>query len=464
MHERLPKKEANLKIKQELQEILRNQRGIALMLIMTAIIVLMAIYGEFTFESKIGRMKATNVLDKAQAKLLAESGLQLAMTRLRLYQEAYNKIQGNENAKNLVQPQLLNQLWEVPFIYPIPVSQNATVALKDTIGKFTEESLLDGEMKVSIQNLSNKMNLNLLRVSMLQNIQNQGNNQDNSSSDYNEESIKNNVSIDQTLYFLLKTLVDEKREKNKAFDDRYGGLNYQELISNLKFYISDSQSLTQDPMAGEAEANFNRIPLTPKHGPLSSSSELYVIPKWNDELIELISNEFSVYPSSQIDFNKITANMLRILIPNITDDELRDFFVWRDDPEQPRFINNKEDFKKYIVGQARLMNETDFDNRMKQFEEKGFNFGANPTQFKIVSEGTYNRANYTLIAFVILPSTSSPASGQGSTNKCPEGQIGTPPECRPMTEEEKKAAAEGAEKTNSGGQLLEPRIIEIQIN
>lgn len=452
-----------MKIKNEIQKILNNQRGVALMLIMTAIIVLMAIYGEFTFESKIGRMKATNILDKSQAKLLAESGLQLAMTRLRLYQEAYNKIQGNENAKNLVQPQLLNQLWEVPFIYPIPVSQNATVALKDTIGKFTDESLLDGEMKVTIQNLSNKMNLNLLRVSMLQNIQNQGNNQQANSSDYNEETIKNNVSIDQTLYFLLKKLVDDKREKNKTFDDRYGGLNYQELITNLKFFISDEQSLTQDPMAGEAEASFHNIPLTPKFGPLSSASELYVIPKWTDELIELINNEFSVYPSSQIDFNKITANMLRILIPNITDDELRDFFVWRDDPEQPRFLNNKEDFKKYVVGQARLMNETDFDNRMKQFEEKGFTFGANPTQFKIVSEGTYNRANYTLVAYVVLPTTASTQQGT-NTSKCPEGQIGTPPECRPMTEAEKKSAKENAEKTNNSGQLLDPRIIEIQIN
>ena len=58
------------------------------MMIMTAIILLMAIYGEFTFESKISRIKATNVMDRSQAKLLAESGLQMAMTRLKLYKEA----------------------------------------------------------------------------------------------------------------------------------------------------------------------------------------------------------------------------------------------------------------------------------------------------------------------------------------------------------------------------------------
>jgi len=101
---------------------------------------------------------------------------------------------------------------------------------------------------------------------------------------------------------------------------------------------------------------------------------------------------------------------------------------------------------------------------MKQFEEKGFTFGANPTQFKIVSEGTYNRANYTLIALVVLPG-SSPA--QNNAQICPEGQTGTPPNCRPMTDEEKEKAKENTTTTtatNSPTQLLEPRILEIQIN
>lgn len=69
---------------QEISMILKNEGGVALMMIMTSIIILMAIYGEFTFDSKISRLKATNILDRSQAKLLAESGLQLGIARLRL--------------------------------------------------------------------------------------------------------------------------------------------------------------------------------------------------------------------------------------------------------------------------------------------------------------------------------------------------------------------------------------------
>lgn len=450
------------KIRQELKKILNNQRGIALMMIMTAIILLMAIYGEFTFESKIARLKATNILDKAQAKLLAESGLQLAMTRLRLYKDVYNKVQSNQNAKSMVQPQLMNQLWEIPFIYPIPVGKNASAAFKDTVEKFSKETFLEGEMKVSIQNISNRLNLNMLRIDMTKfnPDPNVDDGQDETSIiNMADNAILNNVSIDQSLVFLLKKLVDDKREKDEAFDDRYSNINYQEMITNLKYFISDYGGMTQDPLAPEAERNFMQIPLSPKFGPLSSASELYSIPGWNDELIELIQNEFSVYPTTMIDFNKITANMLKILIPSMTDDDIREFFLWRDDPDQPKYINSKADFKKYIVEQERLMNETDFDNRMRMFEQKGISFGSNPNLFKIVSEGSYNRSNYTLVAYVVLPK--SETTQTQNNNRPNQPSAGT-----------NENQENGGTGTNGGitgnqdqsTQLLEPRIIEIQVN
>lgn len=426
------------------------------MMIMTAIILLMAIYGEFTFESKISRIKATNILDKSQAKLLAESGLQLAITRLRLYKEAYNKVQTNPDAKSMVPTQLLNQLWEVPFIFPIPVTDKANRAFKDTVEKFSKETLLDGEMKVSIQNISNRLNLNMLRIDMTKYNPDQSTDdgQDESSTiDLSDTAIQTNVSVDQSLYYILKRLVDEKKDKDEGFANRYSNINYQEMITSLKFFMSDYQSMNQDPLAGEAESNFQKIPLTPKYGPLGSASELFVIPGWNDELIELIQNEFSVYPTTQIDFNKLTANMLKILIPTLNEDQVKEFFIWRDDPETPRMINSKEDFKKYIVDQEKIMNDTDFDSRMKLFEAKGISFGSNPNLFKVISEGSYNRSNFTLVAYVVLPKNETTAP------KCPNGQEGVPPNCKPKGEGTTPPAT-----SNQNTQLLEPRVIEIQIN
>lgn len=442
---------------------MNNERGVALMMIMTAIILLMAIYGEFTFESKISRIKATNVMDRSQAKLLAESGLSMAMTRLKLYKEAFNKLESNPSAKGQVPPQLLNQLWEVPFIFPIPVGEGANRSTKDSIAKFTEDSLLEGQMRVTVSNISNRMNLNLLRFDSVKKFSkaNQGTDSDgdgipdeneNNEPDPNDgiidtspTAIQNNVSIDQSLYFLMKRLVDEKKEKDPGFEDRNANINYQELVTNLKFYISDYQSMMTDPLAGEAESNFQRIPLTPKYGPLSSASELYSIPGWNDELIELIQNEFSVYPSAQIDLNKLTANMLRILVPTIDEEQIRSFFEYRDNPDQPKHFNTVDDFKKWVVDVERIVNENDFKERIEKFTKAGITFGSNPNLFKIISEGIFNRSTYTLVAYVYMPKQES------ATQTPTTPPAGTPP-------------ASTTPNTNPVTQLLEPRIIEIQIN
>ena len=419
------------------------------MMIMTSIILLMAIYGEFTFDSKISRIKATNIMDKSQAKLLAESGLQLALTRLKLYKEAFNKVQSNQNAKSLVTPQLINQLWEVPFVYPIPVGKEATVAFKDTVSKFENESFLQGEMRVTIENISSRMNLNLIRIRKIGSISGESAEDDTAATsvlNISDTGIMSNVSVDQSLYFLLKKLVEDKKSKDIGFEERYENLNYQELFSNLKFFISDFQSYN----APDAPARFNDLGMTPKFGPLSSGSELYSIPGWNDELIELIKNEFSVYPSTQIDLNKITANMLKILIPNITDDAISDFFLWRDDPESPKFINTKADFKRYVVDQERLMTDGAFEERMQLFEKRGITFGSNPNLFKIISEGNFNRSTYKLIAYVVLPKpdVKKPQAPQKNPDGTPIVNPTPPP----------------AQPTDQVTQLMDPRVVEIQIN
>jgi type II secretory pathway component PulK len=445
----------------EIQLIMRNQSGVALMLIITAMVFLMAIYGEFTFESKISRIKATNVMDRSQAKLLAESGLQLAMARLKLYKEAFNKLESNSAAKEQVPAQLLNQLWELPFIFPIPVGKDANIAFKDTVNKFQDETLLEGSMRVTVSNVSNRMNLNLLRFDTAKKAAQRPKNEDEDNSnieedpndgiiDTNPTAINDNVSIDQSLYFLLKRLVDEKKEKDQAFDDRNANLNYQELVTNLKYFMSDYGSLMTNPMAGEAESTYQKIPLSPKFGPLSSASELYAIPGWNDELIELIQGEFSVYPSAQIDLNKLTSNMLRILVPVIDEEQIRSFFEYRDNPEQPKFFNSIGDFQKWVVDVERIVSEAQFKERIDKFTKAGITFGSNPNLFKVISEGIYNRSTYTLVAYVYMPKIETPKVTPNST-----------PNSTPNTSNTKNPPNNNTEQAT---QLLEPRIIELQIN
>jgi len=427
------------------------------MIILLAIVILTALYAQFTFDSKISRIKATNILDKSQAKLLAESGLQLAMTRLRLYKEAFNKVETNQNIKSMVKPELLNQLWEVPFVYPIPLDKNTSQLVKQTVDKFQDESLLDGQMKVTIQNISSRINLNLLRIDVTKlKTDQEGNLEPPKSSSLFDTGNDDEVALDQSLYQLLKRLVDERKETDEAFADRYGNLNYQELFTNLKYYTSDFQTMNSDPFFGEAEGNFQRIPLTPKYGPLSSFSELYSIPGWNDELIELVKNEYSVYPNMMIDLNKITANMLKLLFPELQEPEIAEFFKYRDDPEDPKEMNSTADLKKYFVDQARIMMPETVDQRLEAFQKSGITFGSSPNLFKVISVGEYNRAIYTLVAYVVLP----PMEQNQQNNNANNNGGGNPGGGNPNN----NSSSNNNNNSAQAKQLLEPRIIEIQIN
>lgn len=451
----------NQQMIKDINKILKNQKGVALIMIMTAMIFLMAIYSEFTFESKISRIKTTNILDKSQAKLMAESGVQLAMTRLKLYVEAHNKVQGNEAAKKSVSPQLLNQLWEVPFMLPIPIPANAAAGFKSSVAEFEKESILEGEMRVSIQSISNRINLNQLRMSYIHFNPETDSDKISTPLDTSDAAIEDNVSVDQSLYYMLKTLVEKKKDSDEAFANKYSRINYQELISNLKYYISDQGILAQDPFSAQASAQFQQFDITPKYGPLTSSSEVYTIPGWDDELVDLIKNEFSFYPTNQIDLNKITANMLKLLFPNLMDDDISQFFIYKNDPIKPQYFETTEDLKRYFVDTARNISEEYFNQRVEMFTKEGIIFSPNPNLFRIVSEGVYNRSHYTLVAIV---SVANSPKAPPITPPTPEGGVNNDQVNDGVVPENNSNQANNPEKTDKNTMLTEPRIIEIQVN
>ncbi len=462
---------------------LKNESGVALIMVMTALLVLMALWGEFTFESKLSRIKTTNMLDKSQSRLLAESGIELAMTRLKIYKEAYNLWSKNESARSSVSIQMINQIWEIPFVYPIPQMPNIGAQVKAAIDEFQKESLLEGEMKISVQNISNKLNLNMIRLSSLKNqtggslagAQGGGDGGDSGGAEGGGSSEQDaNFSMEQQLVNHLVLRLREKGEEDENFRDRFGNIDPQQLVANLKFYISDKNprrenSTAIDMLMDNSEQLFQEAKVNPKYGPLSSFSEIYLIPGWDDAIVDLMKNEFDVFPVVMIDLNKITENMLRLLIPTINLDEVKEFFTWRDNPEEPQFFNTLEDFKRYIVEIGNILSETAFDDQFNKYKAQGIQFGAAPTLFRILSEGTMNRSKTTLVATVSMPvqanntqggqqggqTTGGQTAGAGATAGATAGQTGGQTAGQP-------GGQAGGE--NQSTQLLEPRIIELQVN
>lgn len=445
-----------------IKKILQSESGIALMMVMTAMILLMAIWGEFTFESKISRIKTVNILDKAQSKLLAESGVQMAMARLRLYKEAHNYLEGNQSAKDAVPKQLLNQLWEVPYIYPLPVGKDAARTFKDAVEKFQEESLLEGEMRVTIQNISNRLNLNVLRYDIMKN-QKLASGEETANFNIRLQNSNNPnaaATMPEAILAHLIKLINDKKEEDENFENKYSRIEPETLLAYIQHFTSD-KAIQRNDMNPDVERSFEELEITPKFGPLTSQSELYLMAGWPDDVIDLITQEFSIYPNNVIDLNKINKSMLRLLIPQIDDAQMADFFEYRDNPDMPRYFNTLEEFRKYITQVGRVMGEADFDQRFEVLQKLGIEFGASPQMFRIISEGIYNRSTYTLVATVYLPKQKSAQqqTGQGQTQRTQqEGE-------EQQQQQQQQTGQTGQEQTQQQNtQLLEPRIIEIQVN
>jgi type II secretory pathway component PulK len=434
---------------------LESERGVAILMVLSAVTLLTAILSDFIFETKLNKLKTYNSQDKFQARLNAESGLRFALARLKMYQEAFNMIQKNESTQGRIKQDDLNLIWNVPFIYPIPQSSDISIIQKSAIEEFEKNTVLQGELKLEIVNASQLLNVNILKISSL--VDKKKNQTSSESSEQDSGEVDKEFTLDAQLATMLKDGIEKKRETDEEFNNKYADKDANELIGAIKHFVSEQDSY-EDSYTQALNANYASRDFTIKHAPLSSISEIYMIEGWDDQIAELISNELTVHGSVLIDLNKITNKTLKILLPSLDEEQIKEFFKYRDDPKNPKSFNNIDDFKNYVVNTANFMSEGAFNDRIKKFEKAGLKFGAAGTLFKVISVGSFNRANYTLTAFVTLPAKPLPPPNNKKTINQQNSNIDNPEETEAAgstnTEEKKKQPIE----------LLVPRVVEVTAN
>jgi type II secretory pathway component PulK len=444
-----------------LKSLLRSNDGIALLMVLTSVTILTALLAEFSFETKVNKIKSYNLQDKLQAKLNAEAALQFSMARLRLYKESFNYVEANSDAKTFVDQKMLNQIWQVPFVFPIPVSSKMSVRAKAAIDKFAKSSLIQGELSVTVRNISNLINLNLLRAPLYS---------DADDKDNSEEKKEENQAFtaDFQIFDLLRQGIESKKEQDEFFEDKYASMDPNMLVSSMKYFISEKTTF-EDNNTPELVSDYDTIGMELKYTPFSSKSELHLLAKWDDELINLIKDQVTAHGSVMIDLNKINSNMLKVLIPDISEEQVKEFFEYRDDNENPHFFNTSEDFKKYITGTSGIMNEDDYDERFEKLEKNGLKFGPSPTLFEINATGKYNNTIYSLTAIVSIPAEPDPSKEDLENAGLNEEEVNKEEE----EKEEEETEEEKEKNENEEGKqeekapiikLMEPRIQEIYVN
>jgi hypothetical protein len=464
------------------KQTLKNEKGIALLMVMGVIAILTFLLADFTFETKLNKIKVYNQQEKIQARLNAEAGLNFALAKLRLYQEGRNKIEKDEGLKSAFPTADLEAIIIQPFIFPLPLSGKADIIQKTAINDFLKNTIFQGEVSVTFNKISGFLNPNSLRfrpktkpASNELGTENDmaGADQTKNENEVNPTNPKPppepaSVIIEKKLVETLQRLIKDKNESDEEFHQIYANADAQYLVKELQFYVND-KGFFQDASRSEIEAKFNQKNITPKFAPMSSIEELYLLPSWDDAIIDLIKDRMSVHEVSIIAINELTINDLKILFPSINNIQTEEFFKYRDGDTdkkiKPKKFRNAEDFKRVITGELNILSDVEYEERITSLKNAGLVIDTAGKLYKVSSRGSMNNSVYNLVAYIDLPIKPQPKAPP-----VPEGQTtkGSRPPLEPLEldqaeSDEVQVGKIQKEEKAKPTELQRPRVVEIRL-
>jgi type II secretory pathway component PulK len=451
-------------------DIVDNDRGVAILMVVGSIALLTYLLAEFTFETKLNKIKVQNGQDRVQARLNAESGLTLAMAKLRLYQKARNMIEGKKSLKERVDPDMLQSVVTMPFIYPITLPPRSDIIQRNAVAEFEKSSLVQGEISLSVAPVSRFLNPNNLRIPIASK---ESDDEDGFSATDDDLESEGSAPHEYLVGVFIQTLqkrIIEKKESQELGPDYLSDIDETQLVDSLKYFVN-SKGKFNSPLTPDSERQFDELGITPKHAPLSSITEMHLLPGWSDEIVDLIKDQISVHDVTIIPLNKITDKQLANIFPSITPEQSKEFFEWRDgtEEEEPHPFKSPQDFKELIVSRLAVLDEDDYSKRIKEFASAGLQLGIAGKLFKVVSRGTFKRASYTITAYInlpIKPLTPVPKKTEEQGDKNDDSKKTDNPDDDDEQDDQvtpKPDENDESKKEPPPMELLAPRVVEINI-
>ena len=446
-----------------------KEDGMALLMVISAVTLLTWLLADLTFETQLNKIRGMNYQEKIQAKLNAQSGLKFALGKLRIYKEARNLLEKNESLKSVVKPNTVEQLIIAPFVYPIPLSSKASVIQKDAVKEFEEDTFMEGGFRLGITKIKGFLNPNNMRIPPpKKNNNSSGSNQGNSQQGGDDETPPH-LYMEKKLIELVTNTIEAKKEADEVFDQLYGSLDPELLVKELKFFVNNPNSY-DDGSKPQVESLYLDAAVSPKHGPMTSISELYLLQGWPDAIVDLLKDKLTVHEVSVISLNDLTEDTLKVIFPNITPTQIEEYFRFKNgDPElgeEPQEFKTVDDFKNLVINQLGIIDNDGFDKRAKEFESAGLKFGVAGNLYKVESIGTFKKSEYKLVAYIEIPAFPTPE--KTNQNQGQSGNTGNSQNGQNQTGSQGQTGNSGNSQNGQNQntkpepiQFMEPRIVEI---
>ena len=311
-----------------------GQRGIALILAITSLMFMVYIASEVTKDSATEYIVNSQELTRLKAYYAARNSMQIALLRIKLFQQA-NKIQMPEEFKSQ-----LDLLWKFPFAWPLPIPPDLNAVDSDSMKKISAESLMDATYTHTIEDEGSKIDLNDL------------------------------ASPSKTLREVTKkqllNVFEQQVANNEEFRTNYQSYDFSELVGHIIDWMSDSTSSASG--SGSKTGDFSKLgPGYPPNRGFRTIEELRLVPGMTDEFFTLLASRITIYGMKAINPNTASKEVLMSLDPGMTEIAATEAISKRNDPLQGPFKGEKSedcrnDFKNTVTGPGAARLAPEFDS------------------------------------------------------------------------------------------------------
>jgi len=302
---------------------LRNERGVAMLVAVFAMIMTLVIATEVAYETQVEYLSSAQNLQRIKAYYAAKAGVELSLFRILLYKKTLAQF-GDQLKDNKA---MLDPIWQFPFIWPPTdaLGDDVNAVDKELIEKVVKESSMDSQYAVTIVSEGGKIDIN----------------------DLGSE----NEALAKGVRAQLQQIFDSEIENNQEFKDKYQRFEFDELINNIADWIDeDNTSLTNkgdESRLYKQPDDVKNFKLPPNRA-FQTVEELHMVASMEDIFFDLLKDKITVYGTKGINVNYAPESVLKALDPQINKDLLGEIIKRRSTQELGGPFKDADDFYDFL--------------------------------------------------------------------------------------------------------------------
>lgn len=302
---------------------MKDNKGMAMIMAVAALVLILYIAMEVTYDASVEYQVNSQNINQIKAYYAAKSAVDLSLLRIKIYQSVKKQF-GNQLGSNSA---MLEQIWQFPFAWPLPISEELNAVDKDSFKKITKESLNDTSFVVTISDEGTKIDItNLISPSKV---------------------LRENTRTQ------LINIFDNKLQSDENFAKKYELRDFEAILDTITDWMSDKNSSVSggDKKTKFAKLNQNAYQtLYPPNRPFRTLDELRFIPNMSDELFDLLEPHITIFGIKAINPNTASKEVLKSLDNSITDEIVKEILARRDNPQEGGPFKSAEDFWNFVSG------------------------------------------------------------------------------------------------------------------